>query len=909
MAALREESARLPSGEYFDSWEKEPVFDRELHVNGSHPAASDENDGSIDHPFKTISAAAAIAAPGTKVLIHAGTYRETVKPARGGESPEKMISYEAFGDGDAIIKASIVTTAYEPSTGWNLYRRGPAPAADQIPAIWQVKLDPDEFRGYNPFCAVNILHDRLFIEYDKTDMTTYLNRRGMVFVDGKPLYQVQLPGQMATMPGSYWIEANGQTVHFRMPQDDDPKDHVIELTCREQCFAPDIPYLEYIRVKGLICAHAATGAPVPQRGAISCYRGNHWIIEDCTIDWSNCIGIDIGSECWHRKMTPDHTFGCDIIRRNKICDAGVCGIAGMMVQGTLIEDNLIQGTGWQKMELSWEAGAIKTHGSADSLIRRNIFTKTIRCDALWFDGTGGNNRVTQNLFLDGIEGREAIFVEASRSGENMFDNNVIWNVQGRFNEADVPQVAGSAPWYNLGGEDTIVNGYGIYGEGTDYLRISNNLIGNCRSTGYYQRTVAFRLMGRGGTSREAKIYNNLFYNCGEAAIKFPTKDNEAEGNVYAGMMNGYLRVLFPLPTMCLDLKAWQEFLGFDKTGAAADFVIDVDTDHYTLTVRRNTTPMPEMMRRFFGGDRISDPEKLPLVEADKKIGIDFFGNDVGTADRAAGPFTKLADGITFSIDPRKLYPQATKKRRCENLQCRFIPYFLIFMADKEVGDALPVVGREAVAARAQREADRALLEEVARHRITCARNGVRTRIDKARQTQQLPGLACSDGADHLAVRIAPEILDGAGQEHLARGKRRDDEVRVEGHGLLGIRIFAEVLGEPERRVIHDAAHGLADLAAQDGAAAAAGADGVDELEALVVKARRQSALSEAGAAGHAEILHVENAQRLHKVRDQARCDAPQHKLAAVGILTAVRIDQRAYAGGEIAVVCRAVHDR
>jgi hypothetical protein len=106
--------------------------------------------------------------------------------------------------------------------------------------------------------------------------------------------------------------------------------------------------------------------------------------------------------------------------------------------------------------------------------------------------------------------------------------------------------------------------------------------------------------------------------------------------------------------MCLDLKAWQEFLGFDKTGAAANFDIDVDTDNYTMTVRRSTASVPPMMMRFFGGEMISDPEKLPLVQADEKIGVDFFGNEVGKADRAAGPFPKLEDGITFSIDPRKL---------------------------------------------------------------------------------------------------------------------------------------------------------------------------------------------------------------------------------------------------------------
>ena len=44
----------------------------------------------------------------------------------------------------------------------------------------------------------------------------------------------------------------------------------------------------------------------------------------------------------------------------------------MSVQNMLIEDNLISGTGWQRMELSWEAGGIKVHHSRNSLYRRNI---------------------------------------------------------------------------------------------------------------------------------------------------------------------------------------------------------------------------------------------------------------------------------------------------------------------------------------------------------------------------------------------------------------------------------------------------------------------------------------------------------------------------------------------------------
>ena len=173
MAALREESARLPSGQYFETWETEQIYDRVLHVSAEVSASGD---GSAEHPFKTISEAAEIATPGTRVLIHAGTYRETVRPARGGESPERMISYEAAGDGEAIIKASIVAEGFSRSTDWLLYRgfgNMNVPPEEEQPRIWQYKLNPDDYRGYNPFCAVNILHDRLFSEFGKTDMTTY----------------------------------------------------------------------------------------------------------------------------------------------------------------------------------------------------------------------------------------------------------------------------------------------------------------------------------------------------------------------------------------------------------------------------------------------------------------------------------------------------------------------------------------------------------------------------------------------------------------------------------------------------------------------------------------------------------------------------------------------------------------
>ena len=642
-------TAVLPDGSCFGFWEKEPVWDRELFVSAEDPAASDENDGSEGKPFRTIQRAAEAAAPGTRIRIHAGLYRECVHPQQGGESPEKMISYEAFGDGPVVVRASEEVTEFLLSEGWML--RG---FEANHPVIWEYDLDPDLFRGYNPFCAVNILHDRLFIEYDKTDMTTYLNRRGCVFCDGKPLTQVPLYYLMGQQDNTYWVEANGQKVHFRLAGDADPKDHRIEVTVREQCFAPVKPFLSYIRVKGITFEHAATGAPVPQRGAVSAYRGHHWIIEDCEVNWSNALAIDVGNECWHHTHRAGEAVGYSVIRRCTIRDAGVCGIAGLYAEGMLIEDNVIEGTGWQKMELSWEAGAIKLHNSVNGLIRRNVFRNTIRADHLWLDCGNENNRITCNLFLHGIEQREAIFIECTRDGVNLIDNNIIWDVPGRFDASKVPAEPGSSGWYKLR-ETEAVNGYGVYGEGTDRLYVAHNLIGKCRHSGYYLKPVGFRMHGmeRGGTSRNARILNNIFYDCGEAAIDFPTRDNEAEGNLYVRMQGGYLRVMYPEPEVCLNLPAWREFCGFDLTGQNAWFDIVPEAEMGSVVLRAaedRPFAFPKQLERL---DMIFDPAQVKKAAPADGVLCDITGAARPEGDVMPGPFVdwgSAADGLRVKKD-------------------------------------------------------------------------------------------------------------------------------------------------------------------------------------------------------------------------------------------------------------------
>ncbi len=303
------------------------------------------------------------------------------------------------------------------------------------------------------------------------------------------------------------------------------------------------------------------------------------------------------------------------------------------------------------MELSWEAGGIKLHNSVNGLIRRNVFRRTLRADHLWLDCGNENNRITHNLFLDGIEQREAIFIECTKEGVNLIDHNIIWNVEGRFDETKIPVEPGSSGWYKLKEHD-VVNGYGIYGEGTDRLRIVGNLIGNCRSAGYFAKPVSFRMGGlqRGGTSRDARIVGNLFYDCKEAALKLPTKDNQAEGNLYVKQLGGYLRILYPEPEVCLYLSAWQEFYGFDRSSREGWFDIEMDTDALTLRFLPAAGRAPGFAEDIRRRNFLYHVEELPEIDARALAEIAAVDEAVLWGDEKAAGY---AEGTVYEIDPRR----------------------------------------------------------------------------------------------------------------------------------------------------------------------------------------------------------------------------------------------------------------
>jgi len=616
----------LPDGREFISWERTLQFSKTYYVDNRNSRAADSNPGTQELPFLTINKAAQVLQPGERVVIMAGVYREHVDPARGGTGPDRMISYEAAPGADVTVKGSrLVKTGWRPSTS---YKLSLAPDERSKLKVYERRLSDLDFEGYNPFGMVSIMHNRVYLMPKPEELWRHLRRRGMVFVDGRRLEQVEQYQELAGKDGTFWCEHDGLTIHVRLPGDANPAGRDVELAIQEQVFAPRTRGLAYIRIKGLAFEHAANGFPVPQRGLVSLSRGHHWIIEDCNLRHANGVALDIGAQDWD--MEPPATIGHAIIRRCHIDDVGVCGIAGVAVQDTLIESNLIEHVGYQDVELAWETGGIKLHLTKNCLLRANVIRHIVHAEAVWLDYENTNTRVTGNVLGDTLETlRGGIYLEASHDA-NMIDNNIIWKAT---------EGAGGGS-YNMPGH----GGWGITVDGSDETVIAHNLIGLTQDAAIKFRNIESRIVtGRGGTTRRNKVLSNIFFRCGKA-IDLSNLDNTADGNLYSNDWGGTRdetqsvgRGLNWVPdagtTLRLDLAAWQKFFGFDKNGASADMSIEVDLDALVMTC--------------------SVSGVIPQLPAAKHFQRDLVGQ-TAVAVRVAGPLLRLPETPTkIDIDPRR----------------------------------------------------------------------------------------------------------------------------------------------------------------------------------------------------------------------------------------------------------------
>ena len=419
---------------------------REYHVAVT---GCDFEDGTKDHPFRTISRAALLAMPGDRVIVHEGEYREWVKPAQGGTSSVSRITYEAAEGERVVIKGSEQITCWEPVEG----------------SVWKAVLHNSFFGTYNPYKEV--LGGDWFIYPNDNSLHTgdvYLN--GKSFYEAKSLEEVKNPvirTEGVNPPWTrhpepilhpedtmyQWYAETDQetTVIYANFQGVNPNEELTEINVRKCCFYPEKTGLNYITVRGFEMAQAAcpwTPPTADQPGLLGTNWSKGWIIESNKIHDAKCSGISIGKEAstGHNLCTRTHrkpgyqyqmeavfrarqigwskeTIGSHVIRNNEIYDCGQNGIVGHMgCVFSEIAHNHIYNIAVKHEYFGYEIGGIKLHAAIDVQIHHNnIHNCTL---GTWLDWQAQGTRVSKNLYY--ANDRD-LMVEVTH-GPYLVDNNI-----------------------------------------------------------------------------------------------------------------------------------------------------------------------------------------------------------------------------------------------------------------------------------------------------------------------------------------------------------------------------------------------------------------------------------------------------------------------------------------------------
>ncbi len=456
------------------------------HVAQQHPQADDANPGTEDRPWRTVQRAAEALKCGDTVLIHAGEYREFVRPFLGGTGEDRTITYAAAPGEQPLLKASDVWQA-----DWR----------DEGGGVWS---------------AAHERHPWDHPEQWPTPKEGPMHRAEQVFVDGALLTHVATPEELRAETGRMLTddEAARLLIHI----DGSPADHLIERAMRQQCFAPAVRGLGYVCVRGLRMLHGAAPESngdnwgvVGHRSVVSARSGHHWVIEDNVIEWGNAQGLDIGREGWGEDLGWQpvlcETSGFHQVRRNTVSHHGVAGIVGWGggENSLLLEDNVTDDNCLKDNFFMYESAGVKLHNAKDCIIRRHR-SHGNHCFGIWLDYQCERNRITQCLLTDNLGA--GVFHEVS-AGPILIDSNVILGTRNA-NEA----------W-----------GEGIYSHDGNHATCANNFIADCANYGIRFRNLFSRVAdGKPTTTSHSRFANNFIFDCARGCVSLNPEVPKAEDN-------------------------------------------------------------------------------------------------------------------------------------------------------------------------------------------------------------------------------------------------------------------------------------------------------------------------------------------------------------------------------------------
>jgi len=467
-------------------FESECILAREIHVSKK---GSDSTSGSATNPYLTIGKGASAAQPGDIVTVHAGTYREWVKPVRGGAGDDNRIVFRAAPGEEVLVKGSARITSW----------------TQEVAGVWKTELPNSFFGEYNPY-ALKISGG--WLNYGQW------HHRGDVYLNGEAFYEKQMAAEVSEAEHSWHCEVGEDATTIRANFGKaNPNADLAEINVRESLFMPEITGLKYITIDGFHFMHAASNWAPPvlelQTGAVGPRMGKHWIIENCTVTNARCVGIILGHAPGVDYSDID-AYGDHIVRNNIIRRCGQAGIAGQKgATRSLICGNLIEETNYRREFGGWETAAIKFHNSVDTVISdnliRGVYRQTQGAFGIWMDFANQGIRITRNI----IYNTEAatVFLEMNH-GPILVDNNVLMGQSVRSNS------------------EATVFAHNLFVDcGYDYSPDTK------RRSAYYEPHTAVAVGRKSGTAQDDRWFNNIFIRQGLDKVK-PAPGYASDYNVF-----------------------------------------------------------------------------------------------------------------------------------------------------------------------------------------------------------------------------------------------------------------------------------------------------------------------------------------------------------------------------------------
>lgn len=341
-------------------------------VDQRHPKAGDENPGTPEAPFKSISRAAALAAPGDTVLIRTGVYRESVTVANAGTA-EQPISFLAAPAARVTLTGADLLTDWKREEGPdNVYS---APWPHRFIAWTQRNAHPDD------------------------DFHAMIGRAEQVHVAGYPLLQVLSRDKLSR--GTFFVDLDARRLYVWSRDNEDVTKLGVDASVRGVVWQSK----EYVRVRGLRFRYAANRA---QEGAAQFVA--HDVVEDCAFERTNSIGAALVGE------------GI-VVRRCTFQENGQMGFSANGAHNLLFTGCVVRGNNTKGWNRGWEAGGNKLCLSRGVVLEKSQFLEN-RGTGVWFD-IGNENCTVRNCLIADNEDA-GIFYEISY-GLHAHDNVILGN--------------------------------------------------------------------------------------------------------------------------------------------------------------------------------------------------------------------------------------------------------------------------------------------------------------------------------------------------------------------------------------------------------------------------------------------------------------------------------------------------